>query len=353
MRPIKGTLDGAELYYSEWIESVRKDIECVFGILKARFRFLRNAISYHDSDMIGHAFRAAAILHNMLLRYDGLDIEFGSDLEAAFNRLDPNEYDDKNNSDAFYKGAAEVDVDADLAMLFDHASSSEKTKLVTFANIFDDTNRNELKASIVSKCPRVIETRTTSFDEFQKLMVDNLCFHWHVGELYWPRAQLMKRNNRQVSPALHAAMMKHSPSVDRILLRMEEAIQDSLQSRQSSCLLGSDGVYCDLDILPNSIVATFQGMLVPFANKESYQGKHGVLKEIPIGQPRFSVHFESQSSYTSCIASQVVCMNDVPLRTRMVPNCRLKVDPRNKKAYIVAFTFIPKGTEIITYAMNK
>ncbi len=32
----------------KWIESVRTDIECFFGLLKSRFRFLRNAISQHN-----------------------------------------------------------------------------------------------------------------------------------------------------------------------------------------------------------------------------------------------------------------------------------------------------------------
>ena len=30
-----------EVVFSEWLESVRKDVECAFGILKIRFRFLR------------------------------------------------------------------------------------------------------------------------------------------------------------------------------------------------------------------------------------------------------------------------------------------------------------------------
>jgi len=36
-----------EIMWSEWLESIRKDIECTFGILKGRFRFLLHAMEYH------------------------------------------------------------------------------------------------------------------------------------------------------------------------------------------------------------------------------------------------------------------------------------------------------------------
>ncbi len=34
-----------EVMVAEWLESMRKDIECTFGILKQRFRILKNYIS--------------------------------------------------------------------------------------------------------------------------------------------------------------------------------------------------------------------------------------------------------------------------------------------------------------------
>lgn len=62
-----------EVAFSEWLESVRKDVECAFGILKIRFRFLRGFVVYHDPFIIENAFKTAAMLHNMLLEWDGLD----------------------------------------------------------------------------------------------------------------------------------------------------------------------------------------------------------------------------------------------------------------------------------------
>ena len=45
----------SHLYWSEWLESVRKDIECTFCVLKQRFRFFRSGMRvalYHTSTFI-------------------------------------------------------------------------------------------------------------------------------------------------------------------------------------------------------------------------------------------------------------------------------------------------------------
>lgn len=71
--PMHNRYSFPEVVFSEWLESVRKDVECAFGILKIRFRFLRGFVIYQDADIIENAFKTAAMLHNMLLKWDGLD----------------------------------------------------------------------------------------------------------------------------------------------------------------------------------------------------------------------------------------------------------------------------------------
>ena len=55
----------------DWLESMRKDIECTFGILKGRFRILKNAIRLKFEDDIEALFRTCVFLHNILLQFDG------------------------------------------------------------------------------------------------------------------------------------------------------------------------------------------------------------------------------------------------------------------------------------------
>jgi hypothetical protein len=56
-----------EDYFSTRIESVRKDVECVFGILKARWACLDNGFKYREMKICGDIFLTCAVLHNMML----------------------------------------------------------------------------------------------------------------------------------------------------------------------------------------------------------------------------------------------------------------------------------------------
>ena len=53
------------------MESVRKDVECAFGVLKGRFRFLKLPIQFHDKEVIDDMFLTCVGLHNMLHLWDG------------------------------------------------------------------------------------------------------------------------------------------------------------------------------------------------------------------------------------------------------------------------------------------
>ena len=57
--------------WSKNVESVRKDIEGVFGTLKVRFRFLKNFNNLSRQSSIDDAFTTCCMLHNMMLRSDG------------------------------------------------------------------------------------------------------------------------------------------------------------------------------------------------------------------------------------------------------------------------------------------
>ena len=78
--PFKFSLDDKATRWSEQAESVRKDVECSFGILKKRFQFLKNAITWHRKSDIDNAVFSCVILHNMLHEFDGYDIRWEAEL---------------------------------------------------------------------------------------------------------------------------------------------------------------------------------------------------------------------------------------------------------------------------------
>ena len=60
----KDTLEG---YFSTNLESVRKDVECVFGILKKRWRILDYGLRFRSMATCENVFVTCCILHNMML----------------------------------------------------------------------------------------------------------------------------------------------------------------------------------------------------------------------------------------------------------------------------------------------
>jgi hypothetical protein len=62
----------------------------LFGVLKQRFRFLRNSVIYHDPKVIEYAVKTAVILHNMILLYDGKDrVDIAEWERVQWEHVDP------------------------------------------------------------------------------------------------------------------------------------------------------------------------------------------------------------------------------------------------------------------------
>jgi hypothetical protein len=56
-----------EVFFPTNLESVRKDVECTFGILKKCWRVLNNGILFRDIDVCDKVFTTCCCLHNLLL----------------------------------------------------------------------------------------------------------------------------------------------------------------------------------------------------------------------------------------------------------------------------------------------
>jgi hypothetical protein len=68
--PNKHASGDSSASFSERLESVRKDAECTFGILKKRWHILKNHILLHSKEKIDNIVLTCAILQNMLIEHD-------------------------------------------------------------------------------------------------------------------------------------------------------------------------------------------------------------------------------------------------------------------------------------------
>jgi hypothetical protein len=70
--PLKTSCNRSDIRFSKWLESIRKDVECTFGMLKGRFRILKTGIRLLGQRSADNIFLTCCALHNWLLNEDGL-----------------------------------------------------------------------------------------------------------------------------------------------------------------------------------------------------------------------------------------------------------------------------------------
>ena len=71
--PFSPPKNEAEKAWTQLLTDKRKDVERTFGSLKKRFRALRVPFLCREKEDIGHQFRVACILHNILLEREGFE----------------------------------------------------------------------------------------------------------------------------------------------------------------------------------------------------------------------------------------------------------------------------------------
>ena len=59
--------------WSQWLESMRKDVECTIGIIKKRWTILSKGLQAHSIELADKVWTTCLALHNMLLEVDGYD----------------------------------------------------------------------------------------------------------------------------------------------------------------------------------------------------------------------------------------------------------------------------------------
>lgn len=89
--PMKHPITYEEIRFSEWLESMRKDVECTFGIIKKRFTVLKTGIRLGSISQCDKVWRTCCALHNLLLFHDGLDKDWEAGIKMNSSSRKVNE----------------------------------------------------------------------------------------------------------------------------------------------------------------------------------------------------------------------------------------------------------------------
>ncbi len=212
--PFKTSCNRSELRFSQWLESMRKDVECTFGILKGRWRILKTGIRLHNTEVCDNIWLTCCALHNMLLDVDGLnkawkngvrshwEMESGEfrdeEIPFAIRRLiDPNGTDDfrLRHYDASQFGYRRPPV---------VVSDNEDNDCDENRNRNRNKNRNENdKANCNNRIQSGTAVKELNFFQFRSLLVENFNIRFHEKNLQWPK-RLARSTPRNV-PVMIAA----------------------------------------------------------------------------------------------------------------------------------------------------
>lgn len=86
---IGGGIGVSECEWSGLMESMRKDVERTLGSLKGRFRILKYGFRLNNKETVDNTVFTCMILHNMLLKWDNLDVwEISADYAGVDGALE-------------------------------------------------------------------------------------------------------------------------------------------------------------------------------------------------------------------------------------------------------------------------
>ena len=174
-----------EMRFLEWLESIRKDVECTFGILKGRWRILKTGIRIHGTQSCDDIFKTCCALYNLLLEGDGIDNESNWLGDWGLH----NSLDDVINDITPY---------ALLRLRSPAQVRSDDTSTLGTYCIIANTERNTNDNQQFEFVEGDTNIRNMSLTSFRQKLVEHFDIMYERNALQWPR------------------LSKHKPNIERI-----------------------------------------------------------------------------------------------------------------------------------------
>ena len=192
VQPFKDSSSRSEIRFSQWLESLRKDVECTFGILKNRWRILKSGIRMHNTAVADNVWLTCCALHNMLLNVgwqNGVpsywQIEAHgqfelSEMPCAIRRLiSPSEVRDFQTMDRSSYGYRHSTDDESAEMVLEN---NDVLYLLHYNDVVATSEQQIGKEGSV-----VVAVAQVSLRRFRHMLVDNFNALFHKGKVSWPK----------------------------------------------------------------------------------------------------------------------------------------------------------------------
>lgn len=198
--PFKDTSYVDQEDWSKWIESLSKDVECTFGILKGRWCILKTGIRLHGVKAVDNIWKTCCALHNWLLDVYGLTNEWknssgicsstSSDWEGDIGNHNVDDWDGHSTNRLIYHQKHFPDFqhyDASNAnnILFEDAPIVDSETTGYLHNTNNDSDIATLMDDDNNVGPRIV--RNLSRDYFRNKLIEHYSIAKECGLIEWPR----------------------------------------------------------------------------------------------------------------------------------------------------------------------
>lgn len=186
--PFSRTNNIREIRWSRWVESMRKDVECTFGILKGRWRILKCGVRVHGVDKVDLIWLTCCALHNWLLDIDGLNDEWTGEQIATCTESDWLGELGQHDFDGIALGRSRIP-NAILRLSNNLTDRNfDATGMGPGPDVLDDSNVAFNQVIRGEQCrgggTRVVSNLTLGF--FRSKLVEHFHILWSRNKIVWP-----------------------------------------------------------------------------------------------------------------------------------------------------------------------
>ena len=193
--PMKDAFFYDDIRWSKWLESMRKDVECTFGILKGRWRILKTGIRIHGLANVDKIWKTCCALHNYLLEVDGLAAKWEEGVRSPYES-DLGLHDDNDVPHlAAYADVVDKNGNRLFADVHDLSGMGTRSDLEEDDEDEDDDDEedeeDEKENEVVEEAhlqPTEVVTpiRHLSLNSFRKKLITHFEYKWGLRQIIWP-----------------------------------------------------------------------------------------------------------------------------------------------------------------------
>ena len=188
--PFTNTNYQDEIRWSEWVESMRKDVECTFGILKGRWRVLKTGVRLQSTESVDKIWCTCCAFHNMLLEIDGLDEPWdGIKVPTSIWDGEAGDLESEDVPLAVRRALSPATIrDYDTSSLGVGRGGVRQDEVVNKdGGEVGEGGIREVRVVGEGEMEEVRVVRNLSLKYFRSKLVEHFGIMWKSGKVFWPR----------------------------------------------------------------------------------------------------------------------------------------------------------------------